>query len=99
MDYDALCQNKSNLLSPVFMELDVQNRIRGRRGRLDTLALKPLYTSRLPISLAKKNDLGRLVLSRVIPPEYAQWYNELPAASHVRDNLAEPTADEPEVDD
>ena len=66
-----IVQYKSNLSSSTFMELDVQSPFRGRHGRLDALTLKTLYISRVPISLAKKNDLGRLVSSRIIPPEYA----------------------------
>lgn len=96
---EYIIQYKYNLSSPVFMELDVKGRMRGRRTSLDALSLKTLYTARVPICLAKKNDLNRLVLSRVIPPEYAAWYRDLPAASNVRDNLAEPTADEPEPDE
>jgi hypothetical protein len=86
-------QYKYTLSSDTFMELNIHS-ARGRRATIDAMILQPAYKSRLPIAMAKRNDLMRLVKSRVIPPDYATWYNSLPASANVRDNLPEPTADE-----
>jgi len=93
----TVVQYKYSISSPSFLELDVQATTRrGRQSSLVNVTLQPLYNSRLPIAVAKKKDLDTLVKTRVIPPEYAQWYASLPSASTVRDSLPEPAADEPD---
>ena len=48
------------------------------------------YTSKLPISSAKKKDLRNLCKSGVIPSEYHEFYKSLPFHQSVRDRLPEP---------
>ncbi|XP_065680363.1 uncharacterized protein LOC136094417 [Hydra vulgaris] len=93
-----IMQYKYSITSPTFMEINVQSG-RGRRSNIKGLEPRPLYPTRLPIWDAKKKDLMRVVKSRVIPPDYAQWYNNLPSAVAMRDSLPEPTADESEIDE
>ena len=90
-----IIQYKNSLLSDAFMEINVHNQ-RGRRISLDCLILQPAYQSRLPISAAKRKDLTQPVKSRVIPPDYSSWYNNLPADNKVPDNLPKQENDENE---
>jgi hypothetical protein len=65
------------------------------------VALLPLelaYTSRMPISKAKKNDLLQLLQTRVIPVQYTEFYALLPSSDDQVDRLAEPDAEEVEDD-
>lgn len=82
-------------LSDDFKELIVRPARRGRKS-VDNLELKPVYDARLPISSAKKKDLLKLIKDRVIPPEYEEWYNNLPVSENANDRLPAPSADEPE---
>jgi len=81
------------------MELNVLGTSRGRRISFDNLSLQSIYKDRLPICIEKKNDRVRLVKSRVIPPEYAHWYSNLPSATNIRGSLPEPNVDEENTDD
>ena len=93
-------QYKYALSADDFMELDILGRTR-RRGKRSQLprSLQPLYTSRLPVSAAKKKDLLKLLHDHVIPPEYSDWYRSLPVSDAVNDRLPAPSADEPEPDE
>lgn len=62
------------------------------------LELRPAYTGRRPISEAKFKDLATLCRKNVIPPAYHHEYLGLPHAG-VRDQLAEPDAEESDGDD
>ena len=91
-------QYKYDLSSDTFKELHVQNK-RGRRPSMDSLIMEMAYTDRMPIAVAKKEDLMKLVKTRVIPPDYEEWYSDLPSSARTRDNLSEPSADEIDDDD
>lgn len=47
--------------------------------------LKKAYTSMLPISKAKYNDLQKLCKKNVIPSQYHAWYASLPCTTRVLD--------------
>jgi len=47
--------------------------------------LKKVYTSMLPISTAKYNDLQKLCKQNVIPSQYHAWYASLPSTLRVLD--------------
>jgi len=51
------------------MELDV-SMSRGRKTSVAKSTLVPAYSSRIPISLAKKNDLMSLLASKIIPSAF-----------------------------
>lgn len=69
---------------------------KNQRGRPLTggNALKIKYTSKLPISKAKKNDLLSLCKSGFIPNEDHKYYEDLPTSGKVKDKLPEPDIDE-----
>ena len=58
------------------------------------VCLVPAYTARQSISLAKKKDLLSLLSTRIIPPDYEQFYTNLPASAEHTDRLPEPSTDE-----
>ncbi|XP_057665824.1 uncharacterized protein LOC130899701 [Diorhabda carinulata] len=49
-----------------------------------------LYSSRIPISNAKKKDLKKLCVELVIPKVNHDYYDNLPTSKLARDNLPEP---------
>ena len=73
---------KHRILSEGFMKLVVSSQ-RGRRRRPETTTRQQLYMRRLVISEEKKRDLMSLLSSRVIPPEYKQYYDGLPSSGRV----------------
>lgn len=50
------------------------------------------YPGRIPISVAKKNDLISLCKSGVIPEDYHTFYENIPSASKTNDHLPLPDA-------
>lgn len=64
-------------------------------GRPQTINLKKLYSSELPISEAKKKDLLKLCRSGVIPKEYHQWFSSKKSSKvNMPDETPEPTLEE-----
>jgi hypothetical protein len=60
--------------------------------------LHPVYTSRIGISRAKKNDLLSLLRSKIIPDHYTDFYVNLPVNLAEKDRLPEPSMDEVELE-
>ena len=60
-----------------FMKL-VASTERGRRKRPETTTIQQLYMRHLPFSEETTRDRMSLLSSCVIPPEYKQYYDELP---------------------
>ena len=58
----------------------------------------PLYTSRLPISNSKKNDLMTLCTNGTIPSHYHTFYSDLPTHTDIEDRIPVPDEDESEDD-
>ena len=96
-DQPFIIQYKTSLSATDFDAVVVQVN-RGRRRSLAEIIPKQLYVARLPISCLKKNDLSKLVKSRVIPPDYASWYSDLPSSKAVPDNLSEPNGTESDAE-
>ncbi|KAG5887171.1 hypothetical protein JTB14_028974 [Gonioctena quinquepunctata] len=46
-----------------------------------SLNLKQMYTSKLPITKAKKTDLLELLKLKVIPEDYVNFIEEIPTAN------------------
>lgn len=60
----------------------------------ETYTIKPLYRSRLPISMAKYNDLVRLCNNGTIPRRFHDEYRKLPHDSKVCEALNQTDEDE-----
>jgi hypothetical protein len=75
-----------------FHQINIQtaNRQRGR----PQAALHALYSSKQPISEAKKKDLVSLCRSGIIPEDFHQYYESLATSKHIRDKLPSPDAEE-----
>ena len=56
------------------------------------------YSSRLPVSRAKKQDLVSLCASGIIPEEHHAFYKALPTSSSAADKLPEPNITESDED-
>lgn len=75
---------KYELSDEHFLEIDVSTKKRSTRGRPATwnsLELSKKYTQRLPVSEKKKNDLLSLLRSGIIPSDYSQYINDIPAVN------------------
>ncbi|XP_062577208.1 uncharacterized protein LOC134239069 [Saccostrea cucullata] len=71
----------------------------GKRGRPEKSKNLPRkYNGKQPVSQAKKKDLLNLCKSKVISPEYHDYYKNLPCSNNVVDRLPEPDADEDDTD-
>ncbi|XP_065220583.1 uncharacterized protein LOC135845719 isoform X2 [Planococcus citri] len=75
-----------------FLKLDVSRTPRrkcksdGSEGATNRFVLrKTAYAEQLPISVAKKKDLIDMLNKRIIPQEYAAYYEHLPSSKHVKD--------------
>jgi hypothetical protein len=70
--------------------------LRGRGStvpNMTSLSLEARYDERLPVSKQKKNDLGSLCRTGIIPAVYHSYYDNLPVAS-VCDRLSTADCDE-----
>ena len=76
------------------VEVDKKGMLTSLRGR----KLQRKYKTKQAIYLATKKDLLRLCKSRVIPVEYHDFYQGLPANAKVNDTLPSPDAEEDEQD-
>ena len=56
------------------------------------------YSSRIPISSAKKKDLVNLCKNGTIPREFHEYYKTLPSSQSTKDILMEPDANESDLD-
>ena len=72
---------------------------RGRKvPQLKGNVVPQLYSTKIPISSAKKEDLNYLCTSGVIPEEFHTFYFNLPSCSNARDRLPEPDVNEQDID-
>ncbi|CAF4832257.1 unnamed protein product [Pieris macdunnoughi] len=69
-------------------------KIKAKKGKNTSLMPTHVYSSRLPISTAKKRDLMKLCAENQIPKYYHSFYENLPVSSTVQDRLPEPDAEE-----
>nr|CAH7729952.1 unnamed protein product [Callosobruchus chinensis] len=75
-----LIKYKYELSDEEFLLIDVAGRRkRGRQQGWSSYELSKKYSQRIPISLKKKNDLLFLLLTKVIPTEYQQYIQDIPA--------------------
>ena len=72
-----------------FQEIKVYGTKRGRAAGAATAkgGIPRKYNSKLPISAAKKKDLMQMCRTGVIPPEFHDFYENLPSNSSAPDNL------------
>ncbi|KAK7089570.1 hypothetical protein V1264_024516 [Littorina saxatilis] len=73
----------------------------GKRGRTSSLTkttIVPRYSSKLPISEAKKRDLLSLCKSAIIPEQHHDYYKALPSSTSAADKLPEPDFEEEDAD-
>ena len=64
--------------------------ISAKRGRPSTyeFSIKQAYTSHIPMSSAKYNDLQKLCTKSAIPKQHHEYFKSLPQCSTVRDCIA-----------
>nr|CAH7758669.1 unnamed protein product [Callosobruchus chinensis] len=75
-----LIKYKYELSDEEFLLIDVAGRRkRGRHQGWSSYELSKKYSQRIPISLKKKNDLLFLLRTKVIPTEYQQYIQDIPA--------------------
>nr|CAH7718008.1 unnamed protein product [Callosobruchus chinensis] len=75
-----LIKYKYELSDEEFLLIDVAGRRkRGRQQGWSSYELSKKYSQRIPISLKKKNDLLFLFRTKVIPTEYQQYIQDIPA--------------------
>ena len=86
-----------------FLEIKTQPKSKRRVGRktfhTTSTEVRSLYSSKLPITLKKQQDLLSLCQSGIIPSEYRQYYEYLPTISDTKDRLPCPDANDSEVSD
>lgn len=79
---------KNDYTQTGFKELNIQSiRSRGPPVSLRGLNLTPAYSTRLPISSAKKKDLLDLLRLGVIPAAYSDFYHNLPGSGNAPDRM------------
>ena len=72
-----------------FVAIATHKPLRGRKSSDASPSYN--YTSKLPISAAKKNDLVNMCNSGIIPSEFHSYYNDMKSSKSVKD--AEPESD------
>ena len=78
--------------------INVFTKGRGRQFSMPT-EINKAYSTLLPISQAKKNDLERLCTLGIIPIEVQEWYYNLPVSQTARDVAPESGEDDSEDDE
>ena len=82
-----------------FIEAKLQpSNMRGRSKTTGKTAPLPLYSSKLPISEAKKADLLSLCKSGIIPSSYHSFYEDLKVGKSVMDKLPESDIEDEDQD-
>lgn len=76
--------------------LEVKTKTSSARGRPQKPALKQLYHSKLPVSVAKMNDLLSLCATGIIPRAYHEYYENLTTSATVKDQLLESDVEDEE---
>lgn len=79
--------------------LEIKTRQTFARRRPKKPELKPFYSSKLPISVDKKNDLRSLCATSIIPKVYHEYYENLQTANSVHDQLLESDEDDYDTDE
>ena len=78
--------------------INVFTKGRGRQFSMPT-EINKAYSTLLPISQAKMNDLERLCTLGIIPIKVQEWYHNLPVSQTARDVAPESGEDDSEDDE
>ena len=82
-----------------FMEVEVMTRTRRKTHASTNLQIIPAaYSTKIPISVAKKQDLVKLCQKDIIPEEFHSYYMALPTSACCSDRIPAPASDESDED-